>query len=137
VKNKQASLIVFVLLVGVVVAGCSSQEGGSAGEAIRLNNVGAEHLANGRPEEALQSFEDALPIMREMGDRAGEAMTLSNMALLLAQMERVPEAIEHLEQAINLMSQTGLAHDATGVTIAQHEETLVILQASEMPSSPD
>ena len=36
----------------------------------------------GQPQRALELYEQALPLMREVGDRAGEAATLNNMEVV-------------------------------------------------------
>jgi len=44
-----------------------------------LNNIGGVYNSISQPQEALKYFNQALPILRELGDRAGEAATLSNI----------------------------------------------------------
>jgi len=44
-----------------------------------LNNIGGVYNSISQPQEALKYFNQALPIMRELGDRAGEAATLRNI----------------------------------------------------------
>ena len=50
--------------------------------------------------EALKLYEEALPLMREVGDRAGEASTLYGMANLYQSMQHYTEARIAFEQAI-------------------------------------
>ncbi|MDX1416460.1 MAG: tetratricopeptide repeat protein, partial [Candidatus Promineifilaceae bacterium] len=88
--------------------------------------------ATGRPAQALQLYEEALPIMREVGDRAGEAATLSNLATLMQQEGRGPAAVARIKEAIALF-RSGLTHDATGRTVEPYEELLAELQAGETP----
>ena len=94
------------------------------GEARPLNNLAWTYDDLGRRTEALRLYEEALPIMREVGDRAGEATTLANIAQLLAQLESISEAIEQLRKAIAVMRDSELTHDAGGVSLEQREALL-------------
>ncbi|MFQ5342622.1 MAG: CHAT domain-containing protein, partial [Anaerolineae bacterium] len=44
-----------------------------------LNNIGLVYDALGEKQQALGYYEQALPLMRQVGDRAGEATTLNNI----------------------------------------------------------
>ncbi|MEM7134244.1 MAG: tetratricopeptide repeat protein [Chloroflexota bacterium] len=63
--------------------------------------------ATGKPKEALALYEQALPIMREVGDRAGEATTLNNMALVYDATSKPKEALALYEQALPIMREVG------------------------------
>ena len=72
---------------------------------------------DGAAQRALELYEQALPLMREVGDRAGEATTLANIADVLYQyLNRSQEAITTMEQAIAVLVETGLPQDAAGQT---------------------
>src|SRR5436190_19750503 len=49
-------------------------------EAIVLINLGLVYSSEDQAQEALKLYEQALPLMREVGDRAGAATTLNEMA---------------------------------------------------------
>ena len=55
--------------VGVVRAGLTARRevGDRAGEAVTLNNMAEVYHTTGRPRRALELFEQALPLMREVG----------------------------------------------------------------------
>jgi tetratricopeptide (TPR) repeat protein len=48
-------------------------------EALALNYIGFNYNSISQPQEALKYVNQALTILREVGDRAGEAATLSNI----------------------------------------------------------
>ena len=72
-----------------------------------LNNMALVYQATGQPTRALEVYEQALPLMREVGDRAGEATTLNNMALVYRVTGQVRRALEVYEQALPLMREVG------------------------------
>jgi tetratricopeptide (TPR) repeat protein len=72
-----------------------------------LNNMAQVYNATGRPSEALALYEQALPIMREAGDRAGEAATLNNMGGVYQATGRPSEALVLYEQALPLIREVG------------------------------
>ena len=53
--------------------------GDRGGEATTLNNIGAVYDALGDKRKALDFYEQALPLQRQVGDRGGEATTLNNI----------------------------------------------------------
>ncbi|HEU5378200.1 MAG TPA: tetratricopeptide repeat protein [Ktedonobacteraceae bacterium] len=61
----------------------------------------------GQPKRALELYEQALPVMREVGDRAGEAATLSNLALVYHGIGQPKRALELYEQALPIMREVG------------------------------
>ncbi len=64
---------------------------------------------------ASRGYEQALPLMREVGDRAKEAGILANIAVILYQhLNRSQEAVLQMEQAIAALQTTGLPQDALG-----------------------
>jgi tetratricopeptide (TPR) repeat protein len=97
-----------------------------------LNNMALVYDATGQPQRALELYEQALPIFREVGDRAGEATTLANLAgLLYQQLDRAGEAIQRLQAAITLLIQTGLDRDAAGQTLELLQQVLSVMQRGE------
>ena len=67
-----------------------------------LNNIGSVHDGLGRPGTALDYYQQALPIRREVGDRAGEAVTRFNIAMVFRGLGRLVEAVAELEVVVVL-----------------------------------
>ena len=55
------------------------EEGGHAGEASTLDNLGRTYADMGQGRNALDYFNQALPLWRDAGEQGGEALTLNNM----------------------------------------------------------
>jgi hypothetical protein len=79
----------------------------------------------GQLQHALQLFEAALPITREIGDRIGEATILNGLAYLFQKMQRYEEATAAFERSINLSHKTfSYASEAAGLArLALHLHT--------------
>jgi tetratricopeptide (TPR) repeat protein len=60
------------------------------------------HDALGQKDKALDFYQQALAIRREVGDRWGESVTLFNIGMALDELGRTAEAITYLEQAVAL-----------------------------------
>ena len=56
----------------------------------------------GDRQAALRFYNEALPIVREVGDRAGEAATRYNIAMIHRAEDRLHEAIEELVTVVEL-----------------------------------
>jgi Tfp pilus assembly protein PilF len=65
------------------------------------------YQATGQPQRALQLYEQALPLRREVGDRAGEAATLNNMAGVYQATGQPQRALQLYEQALPLRREVG------------------------------
>jgi len=61
----------------------------------------------GSPHRALDLFEQALPILRQVGDRAGEAVTLNNMGEVYRATDQPERALELYEQVLPIMREVG------------------------------
>ncbi len=72
-----------------------------------LNNMAEVYRQTGQPQQSLRLYEQALPLMREVGDRAGEATTLNNMALVYQQTGQPQQALKLYEQALPLRREMG------------------------------
>jgi len=72
-----------------------------------LNNLAGVYQATGQPGKARELYEQALPILREVGDRAGEAATLSNLALVYQATGQPGKARELYEQALPIRQEVG------------------------------
>lgn len=81
-----------------------------------MGNVYAE---TGELKQALETFEQALPLRRKTGDVAGEATTLTNIGQIYSQTGEPRKALEYCQKALPLYRQVGdVAGEATGLTIA-------------------
>jgi tetratricopeptide (TPR) repeat protein len=77
------------------------------GQALRLNELGAQLRREGEYEEAAEQHRAALAIVRELGDRQAEALTLNNLALALVHSGSVVVAVQHFEQALDVLRELG------------------------------
>src|SRR5579883_971350 len=72
-----------------------------------LNNLAGVYGAIGQPKRALELYEQALPLRREVGDRAGEATTLNNLGMVYRAIGQPKRALELYEQALPLTREVG------------------------------
>jgi len=72
-----------------------------------LNNLAGVYQATGQPGKARELYEQALPILREVGDRAGEATTLNNLAGVYQATGQPGKARELYEQALPILREVG------------------------------
>jgi tetratricopeptide (TPR) repeat protein len=72
-----------------------------------LNNMALVYLAIGQPKRALELYEQALPLTREVGDRAEEEVTLNSMAEAYRMTGQPKRALELYEQALPLRREVG------------------------------
>jgi len=87
-----------------------------------LNNLAGVYRNTGQPGRALELYEQALPIRREVGDRAGEAATINNMALVYSDTGQPGRALELYEQAQPITREVG---DRAGEAATIHNMALV------------
>ena len=57
--------------------------------------------------KALDFYEQALPLMRQVGDRGGEAATLNNIGMVYSALGDQRKALDFYEQALPLIRQVG------------------------------
>jgi CHAT domain-containing protein/Tfp pilus assembly protein PilF len=72
-----------------------------------LTNIGLAYNSISQPQEALKYFNQALPILRSVGDRSGEATTLSNIGLVYHSIGQQQEALKYYNQALPISRQVG------------------------------
>jgi len=91
----------------------------SRNRAVILNEIARLRQDTGAPTRARQSFEQALDLFRELGDRWNEASVLHNLGRLDSRQGRALDALEHLRQArerwIDLGEQIKLAETLNGI----------------------
>ena len=74
-------------------------------EASRLNQEGLQQFNRGQFREALENFQKALVIFREISDRKSEGTTLNNMGEAYRNLGQYPKALEFLQQALAIHKQ--------------------------------
>ncbi len=78
--------------------------GDIAGVATTLNNIGFVYSALGDKQQALEFYNQSLPLRRQAGDKAGEALTLNNIGRVYDDFGDKQTALEYLNQSL-LLSQ--------------------------------
>ncbi|MGB0383453.1 MAG: CHAT domain-containing protein [Ardenticatenaceae bacterium] len=70
-----------------------------------LNHIGTVYLAQGTPQEALDFFQQALNLRRQLPHRQKEAETLGNLAAVEVSLGRLEEALDNYQQILKLAAQ--------------------------------
>ena len=68
--------------------------------ALRSLRQGIQHFRVSRFQDALQSFETALALYQEVGDRAGEGITLNNIGTIYRSQGQYPQALDFFQQSL-------------------------------------
>jgi len=76
-------------------------------EGTLLNNIGLVYNNLGERRRALEYYEQALPIHREVGNRAVEATTLNNIGMVYDALGECRRALEYFEQALTIVREVG------------------------------
>ena len=113
-------------------------------EADRLLNQGNKQYKVSQFRKALQSWQKALTIYREIGDRKGEAKSLGNLGVAYDSLGEYPKAIEKYQQSLaikreigdrkgeaNSLGNLGIAYQNLGdypKAIEFHQQSLAIKQ---------
>ena len=87
-----------------------------------LNNIGLVYSALGDKPKALDYYEQALPLRRQVGDRWGESVTRFNMAMVFAYMGDLARAEDELRQVVAIDETVGhpdLASDRAALAQVQ------------------
>ena len=77
------------------------------GEGTTLNNLGTLYHAQGQYAQALNFFQQALVIVREVGNRMGEGTTLNNLGVLSHNRGQHPQALDFYQQALVVQREVG------------------------------
>ncbi len=88
----------------------------------------------GDRQQALAYYHQALPILREVGDRAGEAVTRYNIAMIHRANGDLAAAVTELETVVALDQQTG--HPDLATDTAMLNQTRTELERTAEPPSP-
>jgi tetratricopeptide (TPR) repeat protein len=103
--------------------------GDKAGEASTLNNVGLVYFDLGEKQQALNFYNQSLPLSRQVGDKAGEANTLYNIAYVERNRGNLQAALAQIQAAINISKTYALK------LIAKTCEHLTLLQSRTFTNS--
>ncbi len=76
-------------------------------EMVRLNEEGLQLLDRSQFREALEKFQKALVIIREIGDRQGEGDTLNNIGRVYRNLGQYAKALEFFNQALAIRKEVG------------------------------
>ncbi|GAB6265013.1 MAG: hypothetical protein STSR0001_04570 [Methanothrix sp.] len=95
--------------VAVVQAGLEAAKSDLAryDEAEFLNRLGLAYADLGEPRKAIEHYEQALMISREIGDRRGEGNNLGSLGLAYSDLGEMRLAIEYYEQALMISRKIG------------------------------
>ena len=72
------------------------------GEGLALGGLGLVYDASGQDAQAFKSYQQAIAIQREIGDRSGESQTLNDLGTSLVKQNQPELAIVFLKQAVNV-----------------------------------
>jgi tetratricopeptide (TPR) repeat protein len=75
--------------------------------AVYLNNIGFVYDALGQKQKALENYEKALPMFKEVGYRAGEAAVLNNIGILYYTIGQNQDAMEYYEKSLSIVQEIG------------------------------
>jgi tetratricopeptide (TPR) repeat protein len=81
--------------------------GDHAAEANALTDLGAADLRQGRHQQAVELFRQAVSLSREAGNRQAQARALGNLALVENQQGHLGQASVHLEQSLAIRREIG------------------------------
>ena len=70
------------------------------GEAQTLHSIGVVYRSLGETQKALDKYNEALPINREVGDRSGEATTLNDIGVVYRSLGETRKALEKYNEAL-------------------------------------
>ncbi len=83
-------------------------------EATTLNNIGLAWRSLGEVRRALEFYNQALPLRREVGDKSGEATTLNNIGEVHRSLGDPRRALEFYNQALPILIEIGDKKNQTG-----------------------
>ncbi|HEX2489710.1 MAG TPA: CHAT domain-containing protein, partial [Blastocatellia bacterium] len=81
--------------------------GDRSGEGVTLNNIGVAYDSIGEKQKALESYNQALPILRAAGNRITEARTLTNIGEAYKSLGERRKALDFYDQALAIQRAAG------------------------------
>ena len=76
-------------------------------ESMRLNKQGLQLQGQGKYKEALELFEKALVICKEIGEKEGEAVTFNNIGRVYDDLGQYQKALDYFQQSLVISQQIG------------------------------
>ncbi|MGB3651658.1 MAG: tetratricopeptide repeat protein [Rivularia sp. (in: cyanobacteria)] len=76
-------------------------------EALRLNKLGLQQLSRGEYQEALNNFEQALVIFREIGDDENQGTTFNNIGEVYRNLGEYAKALDYYQQSLAIDKKIG------------------------------
>jgi len=106
--------------------------GDRAGEGTTLNNLGRVYDAVGQKPKAVDYYEQALQVAREVGDRAGEGTTLNNLGGVYDDLGQKAKAVDYYEQALVIRREVG---DRAGEGTTLHNIGMIFAQVGQLDAA--
>ncbi|MCT7965666.1 CHAT domain-containing protein [Laspinema sp. D1] len=117
-KPLNLALLTFILFLGIPILGESQRNLSHLSvtaqtveqlqqEARRLFNLGIEQYQRSQFRDALQSWEQALEIYRQIGDKVGEGKTLHNLGTVYKSLGEYAQAEQYYRQSLEISRQLG------------------------------
>lgn len=78
-----------------------------SGEARALHNLGTTYGELSQPEQAIEYYQQALPLYRAVNDRSGEARALTDLGVDYGTLRQHEQAIDYFEQALLIFQAIG------------------------------
>ena len=103
-------------------------------EALRLNELGLQQLNTGEYREALNNFEQALVIVKEIGERKSEGVILNNIGEVYRSLGEYPKALDYYQQSLAIDKQVD---DKAGEGITLNNIGLVYRNLGEYAKALD
>ncbi|MGK7903587.1 MAG: CHAT domain-containing protein, partial [Hormoscilla sp.] len=88
-----------------------------SGVATTLHNIGTVYYDIGKRQQALDYYNQALPISRSVGDRSGVAITLSNIGGVYDKIGKQQQALDYYNQALPIQREVG-ARSGVAITLS-------------------
>ncbi|MEE3718851.1 tetratricopeptide repeat protein [Tumidithrix elongata RA019] len=79
------------------------------GEEATLNNIGLIYSRLGQSSKALAYYQQALAIIKEVGDRDGEGVTLNNIGAVYRGLGQYSKALEYYRQSLAIIKEIGVS----------------------------
>ncbi|MGB6301495.1 MAG: tetratricopeptide repeat protein [Rivularia sp. (in: cyanobacteria)] len=103
-------------------------------EALRLYKLGEQQLNRGEYREALNNFQQALVIFREIGERKSEGVILNNIGEVYRSLGEYPKALDYYQQSLAIDKQVD---DKAGEGITLNNIGLVYRNLGEYAKALD
>ena len=99
-------------------------------QATLLSNIGAVHSVRGEKQQALACYAQALPLMRQVGDKGGEAVTLTGIGAVYSDLGSVVRDLLRRDLGNALREEDHLDHGRLVTAIAEGDAATAEREAS-------